>query len=208
MKHETIDKEFFYLASEDKKLKAAVKEIILTTLKENGGRITFVPEDGDADYPVTATLWGKHDCPLIDIADVYLSGKGEIFADGYNQSTGILETEFLIYPEQFLEIMYFISAVLKWKDTVEEEKQEEQVKKPFEVTILFGSEVICEYKENGKFPSEEWLEENGGVINIKTFETEEQMIFYLEGLNDADGWLECLVLDDFMKKLIEEERKF
>lgn len=208
MKHEAIDKEFFYLASEDKKLKEAVKELIFTALKENGGRITFVPKNDDADYPVTATLWGKHDNPIIEITDVYLSGKGEIFADGYDQSTGILEKEFLIYPEQFLEIMYFIGAVLEWKDTVEEENREETVEKPeYEVTILFGSEVVCEYSDTGEIPSEDWINEHGGVVDTLTFKSKEYMDAYLEGLNAADGWEETLVLDPFMVDLLKQKRE-
>jgi hypothetical protein len=182
-----------------------MKEIILAALKENSGRITFTPEDEDDEYPVIATLWGKHDNPLIEITDVYLGKQDAIFADGYEQPYGIFEKGFEIYPEQYWDITHFIAAVLGWKDT--DEKNGQSANRPYEITILFGSNVICEYSDTGELPPKEWQEENGGVVETRTFETEEQMKFYLEGINDADGWMETLVLDDFMKKLLAQNRK-
>jgi hypothetical protein len=206
MKHERPDKEYFHLIAEEKKLRDSMKEVILLALKENSSRITFVPEDEDSEYPVIATLWGKHDSPNIEISDVYLGKQDAIFADGYEYPYGIFEKGFEIYPEQYWDITHFIAAVLGWKNTAEEEEKEQE-ENPLEITVLFGSNVICEYSDTGELPSKEWLEENGGVIDTKTFESKELMNAYLEGLNDADGWLETLVLDDFMKKLLAQNRK-
>jgi hypothetical protein len=200
-----MEQKFNRLNVGEKRLRTEMKSLILSALKENSGKISFTPEDEDDEYPVSATLWGKHDNPIIDITAVYLSEKGEIYADGVNQVSGCMERFFEIYSEQYSDILHFIAAVLGWKTAESEEEQEED--NPLEVTILFGSDVIREYKETGELPSEEWLNENGGVIDTKTFETEEQMKAYFEGLNDADGWLETLVLDEFMVKLLEEDRK-
>lgn len=189
-----------------------MKGLIVESLKGNGGRITFMPENEGDEYPVCATLWGKHDSPNIEISDVYPGEHGGIFADGINQATGILEKNFEIFPEQYWDIMHFIAAVLEWKNTPDnkgsgETRQEQQADKPVEIKIIFGSEAVRHYEETGEIPSDEWLNENGGVVDTKKFETEEQMKFYLEGIHDADGWPETLVPDDFMKNLLKEKRK-
>jgi hypothetical protein len=192
--------EFAGLVSKEKRLMEGMKNLIVATLRENDGKILFTPEDEDGEYPVSATLWGKYDNPVIDITEVRLGKQDTIFAGGIDRNTGIHEKDFEIYPEQYSDVLYFIAAVLEWKVADEE-------RKPLELTILFGSDVIREYSETGEFPSEEWLNENGGVIDTKTFESKEQMNAYLAGLNDADGWVETLVLDEFMVKLLNEDRK-
>jgi hypothetical protein len=101
MKHKTIDREYFCLMAEEKKLKEGMKEVILQALKENGGRITFTPQDEEGEYPVCVVLWGKHDNLLVEITDVYLGKQEEIFVDGIEQFYGIIGKEFLIYEEQY-----------------------------------------------------------------------------------------------------------
>ena len=76
-----------------------------------------------------------------------------------------------------------------------------------EITIIFGSEAVNEYEETGKIPTDEWLADNGGVVQIKQFESQELLDAYLEGINDADGWLESLVLDPFTVELTKEIRE-
>ena len=203
-----MEKEYHYLISEDNKIKDRVRDLIVAALEENGGRITFTPDPKDGDdyeYPVSATLWGKQDSPTVDITDVYFSeNRMTIYADGVNQTSGYMEKEYEIYPDQYMDIVSFIATVLKWKQCGVRGDKETA---PHEITVLFGSDVICEYKDTGEFPSEAWLEENGGVINTKSFKTKEELDAYIEGLNDSDGWVENLVLDDFMKNMIEKERK-
>jgi hypothetical protein len=198
-----MEKEYFRLLAQEQRIGGRMKDLIIKALKENNGKISFTPECEDDEYPVSATLYGKHDCPVIEISDVYLNEHDEIYADGYEQQCGILEKGFEIYPEQYSDILHFIGAVLEWKQGAEEiaEKQE------YEVTILFGSEVVCEYSDTGEIPSEDWINEHGGVVDTLTFKSKEYMDAYLEGLNAADGWLETLVLDDFMIKLLNEKRK-
>jgi hypothetical protein len=210
MKYKNVDKEFFYLMSQEEKLKKSMGKLILTVLKANNGRITFVPDNEDDEYPVSATLWGKHDNPIIDITDVYLAGKDRlsVYADGIEQSTGCMETGFEIYPEQYLGILQFFYAVLNWKRAGNETDEEEQPETgPFEVTVLFGSEAVMKYNETGVIPSDDWINEHGGLADVKSFKTQEELNAYIEGLNDFDGWSEYLVLDDFMKNLLKENRK-
>jgi hypothetical protein len=209
----------FQLMAEEKKLKEGMKEVILQALKENGGKITFTPQDEEGEYPVCVVLWGKHDNPLVEITDVYLGKQEEIFVDGIEQFYGIIEKEFLIYEEQYREILHFIGAVLEWKKDsspvtatfrdnkdnpdinitdvyldkhdrilvdgyngwkgiretrleVESEQYRDVLHfigfvlgwengdtepKKHEITVLFGSELIAQYSETGKIPSEEWL---------------------------------------------------
>ncbi|KAA6302804.1 MAG: hypothetical protein EZS26_000974 [Candidatus Ordinivivax streblomastigis] len=202
----TSNEEYIRLIAEERTLRNQMKELVIATLKENNGRITFTPENEDDEYPVSATLWGKHDSPIIDISDVYLKENDEIYADGIDQQTGILEKEFRIYKEQYSDVLHFIGAVLNWKDTVETETDNSESGQ-FEVTILFGSEVVEQYEETGEIPSEDWLDANGGVVDTKGFKSKELMDAYLEGIADADGWLETLVLDPFMVELLEQKRK-
>lgn len=40
------------------------------------------------------------------------------------------------------------------------------------ITTIFGEDAVREYEENNELPSEEWLADNGGVVDEKEFETE------------------------------------
>ena len=56
------------------------------------------------------------------------------------------------------------------------------------ITTIFGEDAVREYEENNELPSEEWLADNGGVVDEKEFETEAEYNAYIAGVNDADGW--------------------
>lgn len=58
------------------------------------------------------------------------------------------------------------------------------------ITTIFGEDAVREYEENNELPSEEWLADNGGVVDEKEFETEAEYNAYIAGVNDADGWSE------------------
>ena len=60
------------------------------------------------------------------------------------------------------------------------------------ITTIFGEDAVREYEENNELPSEEWLADNGGVVDEKEFETEAEYNAYIAGVNDADGW-SCLL---------------
>jgi hypothetical protein len=199
------EKEYNRLSKEEKKLNDQTKDLIIKTLKENNGRIKFVPEDEYDEYPISIVLYGKYDNPAIDISDVYLGKDDTIFADGINVESCLKEERFPIYPEQFSNVLHFIAAILGW--VPETRKDETPNKESFEITVLFGSDVIYEYNDTGEIPSKKWLDENGGVIDTITFNSQKELDAYVKGLNDADGWMECLVLSDFMKNLMEDERK-
>ena len=40
------------------------------------------------------------------------------------------------------------------------------------VTTIFGEDAYGNMKKNNELPSEEWLADNGGVVDEKEFETE------------------------------------
>lgn len=56
------------------------------------------------------------------------------------------------------------------------------------ITTIFGEDAVREYEENNELPSEEWLADNGGVVDEKEFKTEAEYNAYIAGVNDADGW--------------------
>ena len=56
------------------------------------------------------------------------------------------------------------------------------------ITTIFGEDAVREYEENNELPSEEWLADNGGVVDEKEFETEAEYNSYIADVNDADGW--------------------
>ena len=66
------------------------------------------------------------------------------------------------------------------------------------VTVIFGSDAVMQHNLTGEIPSEEWLLNNGGVVDTKTFNTKEEYIAYTEGVNDADGWLDHAILEPEM----------
>ncbi|WP_195594706.1 hypothetical protein [Bacteroides fragilis] len=56
------------------------------------------------------------------------------------------------------------------------------------VKVIFGEDAVKEFNATGKIPSETWLMDNGGVIDEKSFRTQEEYNAYIEGMNDADQW--------------------
>ena len=42
------------------------------------------------------------------------------------------------------------------------------------ITTIFGEDAVREYEENNELPSEEWLADNGGVVDEKEFKTLEE----------------------------------
>ncbi len=116
-------KQYNELIQTEKQLQEDMKNFILNTLKANNNHIAYTSPDADNEdvsmddkYPVISTLWGKHDTYNIAITDVYLKeygqGSVEIYADGIDQDTETVKREFLIYPEQFSDVMYFMMAPL------------------------------------------------------------------------------------------------
>lgn len=63
------------------------------------------------NFPVTSTLYGRHDTPRIRITDIYSEGN-HIYADGIDDDTDKKRREFLIYSEQLSDIFYFIGHVV------------------------------------------------------------------------------------------------
>ena len=44
------------------------------------------------------------------------------------------------------------------------------------ITTIFGEDAVREYEENNELPSEEWLADNGGVVDEKEFDRVEAII--------------------------------
>jgi hypothetical protein len=117
------------LRSEEKRISNAICDFIIAVLKENNGRITFTPEneeDGDSDYPVTATFWSNKDNPNIDVTDVYLDENDRVFADGYNNYSGIFETRLEVETGQYSDVLYFIGFVLNWENSFAEAEEKSE----------------------------------------------------------------------------------
>jgi hypothetical protein len=64
-----------------------------------------------------------------------------------------------------------------------------------QVTVIFGSEAVQYHNQTGNIPSEEWLLDNGGVVDVKTFNTREEYVAYTQGVNDAEGWCDHTILE-------------
>jgi hypothetical protein len=198
------EKEYNRLLKEEKKLNGQMKDLIIKTLKRHYGIIKFVPKGKYDKYPMRAILWGRYNNPEVNISEIYLGKNDDICANGTNVEFCHKEEHFKICPEFYLDALHFIATALGWK--LKEDKVETPNKESFEITVLFGSDVIYEYNDTGEIPSKKWLDENGGVIDTITFDSQKELDAYVKGLNDADGWMESLVLSDFMKKLLEDER--
>lgn len=92
--------------------------MILNLLSRHGNRINSYPvpdEDGCVEYPVSMTLYGKHNDPMISITSVYLDEANLLKADGVNESKCITECGFVLYPEHYSWTLDFIAIALGYK---------------------------------------------------------------------------------------------
>lgn len=62
------------------------------------------------------------------------------------------------------------------------------------ITMIFGEDAVRKYDESKELPSEEWLLDNGGVVDGKEFKTEAEYNAYIDGLNDGDGWTDYQII--------------
>lgn len=100
------------------RLQTEQKALLIDLLKHNGEHITLHPvsdEEGNIEYPVTMTFYGKHDNPNISITDVYLNERGEPYVDGIDEATGSVERGFQVYPEQISWVLDFLAIALGLK---------------------------------------------------------------------------------------------
>lgn len=62
------------------------------------------------------------------------------------------------------------------------------------ITMIFGEDAVRKYEESKKLPSQEWLTDNGGVVDEREFRTEAEYNAYIAALNDSDGWLDYQII--------------
>ena len=62
------------------------------------------------------------------------------------------------------------------------------------ITTIFGEDAVRKYDESKGLPSQEWLLDNGGVVDEKEFRTEAEYNAYVAGVNDADGWTDYRII--------------
>ena len=104
------------LFSRENILRQDMRASILKHLRCNNGRITLqLPQTENDwinfDFPVTSTLYGRHDNDSVDITDIYINKDSSvIYADG--QVSGEMRREYQIYPEHYSDVLWFIQAVL------------------------------------------------------------------------------------------------
>lgn len=110
-KEETPDDTIPSLVSRANDWQREARAQIVETLRRHGGRVTYTPEEEDGDYPVTSSLYGRRDCPRINITDVYLEEETCIIADGID-TDGDKRTGFQIHDEQLYDIALFLKWVL------------------------------------------------------------------------------------------------
>ena len=60
--------------------------------------------------------------------------------------------------------------------------------------MIFGEDAVRKYEESKKLPSQEWLTDNGGVVDEREFRTEAEYNAYIAALNDSDGWLDYQII--------------
>lgn len=102
--------EYSQLAEQLSQIEKRIEAFILNILNKYGRVSLNLTEEEALDknnFPVTSTLYGRHDTPRVRITDVYLKGK-HICADGIDDDTDEKRREFYIYREQLADIFYFI----------------------------------------------------------------------------------------------------
>ena len=60
--------------------------------------------------------------------------------------------------------------------------------------MIFGEGAVRKYDESKELPSQEWLQDNGGVADENAFRTEAEYNAYVAGVNDADGWTDYRII--------------
>lgn len=102
--------EYNRLAEQLSQIEKGIEAFILSILDKHGRVSLDLTEEEALDknnFPVTSTLYGRHDTPRIRITDVYSEGN-HIYADGIDDDTDEKRREFQIYSEQLSDIFYFI----------------------------------------------------------------------------------------------------
>lgn len=61
-------------------------------------------------------------------------------------------------------------------------------------TIILGEQAVAQYNETNELPSEEWLMNNGGIVDRIDFRTKAEYDAYVRALSDSDGWGDYKVL--------------
>lgn len=62
-------------------------------------------------------------------------------------------------------------------------------------TVICGGSAVKEYDEYGKIPTDKWLEDHGGVVDDKQFNTPGEYDAYSKGLADAADWDETILVN-------------
>jgi len=102
--------EYNRLAEQLSQIEKGIEAFTLSILDKQGRVSLDLTEEETLDknnFPVTSTLYGRHDTPRIRITDVYSEGN-HIYADGIDDDTDEKRREFQIYSEQLSDIFYFI----------------------------------------------------------------------------------------------------
>ena len=62
------------------------------------------------------------------------------------------------------------------------------------ITMIFGEGAVRKYDESKELPSQEWLQDNGGVADENAFRTEAEYNAYVAGANAAAGWTDYRII--------------
>lgn len=106
--------EYSQLAEQLSGITKKIEAFILNALNKYGRVSLNLTEEELLDknnFPITSTLYGRHDIPRIRITDVYSEGN-HIYADGIDDDTDEKRRKFLIYSEQLSDILYFIGHTI------------------------------------------------------------------------------------------------
>ncbi len=107
---ESVDCEYADIAERLHQVEQDMFRFMKATLTEKGKiSLGLSPEDepDKSDFPVTTTLYGRHDTPRIRLTDVYLDGE-HIYADGIDDDTDEKRIGFTVYSEQYADVFHFI----------------------------------------------------------------------------------------------------
>ncbi|WP_288612666.1 hypothetical protein [uncultured Bacteroides sp.] len=63
-----------------------------------------------------------------------------------------------------------------------------------QATIILGESAVNLYENTGTLPSDQWLMDNGGIVDKIEFKTKGEYDAYTQALSDASGWNEYHVI--------------
>lgn len=135
---------------------------------------------------------------LIDIA--YIAGEVGLSED---QDSRVVNQTIISWANDFTRLHQYtdweetdyLETIYSYAhDKVKQELKDNIQCAIIKATLICGGSAVREYDENGDIPSDKWINNHGGVVESKEFQTQAEYAAYSMGLADAANWDETMLI--------------